>query len=209
MNAVTVSKEFIKSAVAAALAGMIPQQKIEFACAVTQKDLADYLHLDNGRKAMSAGNLLRGHMARGGKLNGVTIDYTQQVEEAPEFVKGSGNVGKSVKAMAAKAMADSTHDKAVDDVAAIWTKGMNKSKAEKAIAEEAPGVIALVPWDKASDKYNFWTMNNDGVQKFHVEQPHYENGEWLSTGSRKSTMRPAIVCFAEVFGPDCIVQRPQ
>lgn len=199
MNAVTVSKEFIKSAVAAALAGMIPQQKIKFACAVTQKDLADYLHLDNGRKAMSAGNLLRGHMARGGKLNGVTIDYTQQVEEAPEGVKTAPR----------KASKEVEHDKAIDDVAAIWTKGMNKSKAEKAIAEEAPGVIALVPWDKASDKYNFWTMNNDGVQKFHVEQPHYENGEWLSTGSRKSTMKPAIVCFAEVFGPDCIVQRPE
>ena len=205
MNAVTVSKEFIKSAVAAALAGMIPQQKIEFACAVTQKDLADYLHLDNGRKAMSAGNLLRGHMARGGKLNGVTIDYTQQVEEAPEFVKGSGNVGKIRSGKPSKV--DGAHDKAIDDVAAIWTKGMNKSKAEK-IALDDVGIV--VPWEKVAGKYNFFAVNADGVQKFHAEQPSFENGEWLSTGSRKSTLKPGIPCpLRRLDACDCIVQRPE
>lgn len=207
MNAVTVSKEFIKNAVAAALAGMIPQQKIEFACAVTQKDLADYLHLDNGRKAMSAGNLLRGHMARGGKLNGVTIDYTQQTEEAPEGVENTSARNKSVKAMAAKAMADSTHDKAVDDVAAIWTKGMNKSKAEK-IALDDVGIA--VPWDKVAEKYQFFAVNSDGVQKFHVEQPHFEDGEWLSKGSRKSTLKPSVTCpLRRLDACDCLVQRPE
>ncbi len=196
MNAVTVSKEFIKNAVAAALAGMIPQQKIEFACAVTQKDLADYLHLDNGRKAMSAGNLLRGHMARGGKLNGVTIDYTQQVEEAPEGIKASPR----------KPNKEAEHDKAIDDVAALWTKGMNKSTAEK-IALDDVGIV--VPWDKVAEKYQFFAVNADGVQKFHVEQPHFEDGEWLSKGSRKSTLKPGVTCpLRRLDACDCVVQRP-
>lgn len=49
----------IKAIVAAALDGKTPDQKIMIACRVVGKDVAFYSHLDNGRKSMTAGNLLR------------------------------------------------------------------------------------------------------------------------------------------------------
>ena len=51
---------------------MLPQQKIAFACAITQHKPSEYDHLDNGRKAMVASNLLRGYVKRGGKYTSIT-----------------------------------------------------------------------------------------------------------------------------------------
>ncbi len=53
-------------------AEMPPQAKIDVACTVTQHSPSEYDHLDNGRKAMVAGNLLRGYIRRGGKYTSIT-----------------------------------------------------------------------------------------------------------------------------------------
>lgn len=50
----------IKALVNLALEGRTPDEKIALMCQVTGKQAADYAHLDNGRKSMTAGNVLRG-----------------------------------------------------------------------------------------------------------------------------------------------------
>jgi len=50
----------IKALVNLALEGRTPDEKVALMCQVTGKDPARYAHLDNGRKSMTAGNVLRG-----------------------------------------------------------------------------------------------------------------------------------------------------
>ena len=54
----------IKQAVDFFLDGNTPDRKIAMCCEVLGLDVADYQHLDNGRKSMTAGNLLRGAVKR-------------------------------------------------------------------------------------------------------------------------------------------------
>ncbi len=56
------------------LVGLTPDQKITVACRVLHKDVGQYDHLDNGRKSMTALNLLRNALAKDDALMPVLED---------------------------------------------------------------------------------------------------------------------------------------
>ncbi len=56
------------------LNGLLPEDKLLLACVALDKNPADYGHLCNGRKAMAAGNLLRGHAKKDAKVLDIAYD---------------------------------------------------------------------------------------------------------------------------------------
>ena len=50
----------LKAFIALALENLTPDQKVALMCKLAKKDPSAYAHLDNGRKSMTAGNVLRG-----------------------------------------------------------------------------------------------------------------------------------------------------
>ncbi|WVR18111.1 hypothetical protein JXVLWARM_CDS_0060 [Burkholderia phage Bm1] len=54
----------IKALVTLALENRSPDEKIALACKLTGMNALAYQHLDNGRKSMTAGNMLRGWLKR-------------------------------------------------------------------------------------------------------------------------------------------------
>ena len=62
-----------KSLVLVALAGRTPDEKLAFVCGLLGLDVTAYSHLDNGRKAMTAGNMLRGAINKDPDVAGMVI----------------------------------------------------------------------------------------------------------------------------------------
>lgn len=69
----------IAQAVAALLAGLLPEDKLAMACMALDKNPDDYGHLCNGRKAMAAGNLLRGHAKKDATVLGKATDAKTRI----------------------------------------------------------------------------------------------------------------------------------
>lgn len=98
-------------AVKIALDGRTPQEKIEIMCSVTGKSPADYAHLDNGRKSMTAANVLRAAIKNDAEC---MIRLTQvlgfKVNPAHEAVEKFMVLGNSVGSpSAAKSAAGKAH----------------------------------------------------------------------------------------------------
>lgn len=83
-----------------------PDSRLAMACAILGKDVANYIHLDQGRRSMTALNLLRGAARKDNTIVGRVEDFVRSVvAEVGEHVPARKSTSKKAEAPALPALA--------------------------------------------------------------------------------------------------------